>query len=123
MKSLKRRGITATTALTAAVFVVGAFGATSASASAPSTTATKAAAISCAGGNYVKAHESVKIRKSMKVNSTALGLLPKGKKAKLLKCQVDLAGTYSLCGWKDDNRWHHVNYRGIKGYVPLACVV
>ncbi|MFJ8466635.1 hypothetical protein [Streptomyces swartbergensis] len=122
MKSLKRRGLTVTTVLTTAVFVAGALGATSASASAQITT-TKASTRACAGGDYVKAHESVKIRKSKKVNSTALGLLPKGKKAKLLKCSVDLAGTYSLCGWDDDNRWHHISYRGIKGYVPLACVV
>ncbi|MFE7404455.1 hypothetical protein [Streptomyces sp. NPDC057557] len=57
------------------------------------------------------------------MNSTALGLLPKGAKAKYVTCGVKLAATYSLCGWKDDNRWSYITHRGIKGYVPLACVV
>jgi hypothetical protein len=34
-----------------------------------------------------------------------------------------IGGTYSLCGWKKDNRWEHISYRGIKGWVPLACVI
>ncbi|MFI8497427.1 hypothetical protein ACIGFK_02715 [Streptomyces sp. NPDC085524] len=69
------------------------------------------------------AHENVKIRNAAKVNATALGLLPKGAKATYAACQVSLAGTYSLCGWKGDNRWSYITYRGVKGYVPLACVV
>ncbi|MFE5863188.1 SH3 domain-containing protein [Streptomyces virginiae] len=69
------------------------------------------------------AHESVKIRKTPAVNSTDLGLLPKGAKARYVTCPVTLAENYSLCGWKDDNRWSHITYRGIKGYVPFACVV
>ncbi|MEU9418091.1 hypothetical protein [Streptomyces sp. NPDC051000] len=73
--------------------------------------------------NPATAHESVKIRKTAKVNATALGLLPKGAKATYVTCGVKLAENYSFCGWKNDNRWSYITYRGIKGYVPLACVV
>ncbi|MFF2926645.1 hypothetical protein ACFVTP_30260 [Streptomyces celluloflavus] len=73
--------------------------------------------------NPAVAHESVKIRKTTKVNALALGLLPKGAKATYVTCGVKLADNYSLCGWKNDNRWSYITYRGIKGYVPLACVV
>ncbi|MEV5877306.1 hypothetical protein AB0L75_24325 [Streptomyces sp. NPDC052101] len=84
-------------------------------------TVTQVAAESCPW--TAKAHESVRIHKDKKLNSTALGLLPKGAKPKLLKCEVSIGGTYSLCKWKDDNRWDYISYRGIKGWVPLACVV
>ncbi|MFG2667554.1 hypothetical protein ACGFY6_25345 [Streptomyces sp. NPDC048387] len=69
------------------------------------------------------AHESVKIRETAKVSATALGLLPKGAKATYAACEVSFGDDYSLCGWKGDNRWSYITYRGIRGYVPLACVV
>ncbi|MFD9605271.1 SH3 domain-containing protein [Streptomyces sp. NPDC059970] len=105
----------------AAGLILAGGGTTSAAGAAGSLTAMQAAA-GCVI-DPAKAHENVKIRKSPTVNSTALGLLPKGAKARYVTCGVKLAAAYSLCGWKDDNRWSYITYRGIKGYVPLACVV
>ncbi|MCO6004660.1 hypothetical protein NE236_06675 [Actinoallomurus purpureus] len=101
-------------------------GATSAAAVTPNHPASGTASVACEfPRKTVKAHESVKIRKTAHVKSTYLGLLPKGKRAKRVHpCAiVTIAGNYSLCGWKNDNRWDLINYRGIKGWVPLACVV
>lgn len=100
------------------ILASGTAAATTASSSGPLTQAKAGCALDPA-----VAHESVKIRKTPTVNSTDLGLLPKGAKARYVTCPVTLAENYSLCGWKNDNRWSHITYRGIKGYVPFACVV
>ena len=114
----------ASAAVIAGVVLIG--GATSATAATPNHSASGTVSAKCEfPRKTVKAHESVRIRKTAHKKSTYLGLLPKGKRAKRVKpCAiVTIAGTYSLCGWKDDNRWEHITYRGIKGWVPLACVV
>lgn len=86
-----------------------------------SASTTTRAADSCPRSD--KARESVRIHKDKKLSSTALGLLPKGAKPELLTCMTQIGGTYSLCKWQNDNRWDYISYRGIKGWVPLACVV
>ncbi|MEV0113483.1 hypothetical protein AB0H77_09575 [Streptomyces sp. NPDC050844] len=93
----------------------------SAGAAAPAAAPTGAKAAVCGKGDVVKAEESVKIRKERKLNSTAVGLFPKGAKAKWAACTVAYGQTYSLCGWENDNRWSYIDYRGTKGWVPTAC--
>jgi uncharacterized protein YgiM (DUF1202 family) len=79
----------------------------------------------------LKARESVKIRVTTSKSSTALGLLPKGAKAKVAD---DGDGHYksywgkkhNFCGSKgtiNDNEWYKVTYKGITGYVAQACML
>jgi hypothetical protein len=76
----------------------------------------------CDTGLKLWAKESVKIRKSRKLNSTALGVWPKGNTAKQASCK-DVSGQgYDLCGW-EKNLWTYVNYRGTKGWVPAGCTL
>jgi hypothetical protein len=104
-------------ALTGAVFAAG----TASAGAAEPTTARAAASAACWKGKTAQAKESVKIRKSKKLNATALGLFPKGKKGKYAGCEVSYGQTYTLCGWDKDNRWTYIEYRGTKGWVPSAC--
>ncbi|WUI03933.1 hypothetical protein OHR68_19750 [Spirillospora sp. NBC_00431] len=71
----------------------------------------------------LKSRESVKIRKSWNINSTALGLLPKGKVARS-GCITEInRGKYSLCGRQGWRTWRWVEYAGLpRGWVPYACV-
>ncbi|MFE0105439.1 hypothetical protein [Streptomyces sp. NPDC059009] len=82
-------------------------------------------AAACSGYPYEKADESVKIRKSKKASATAVGLLPKGAKAKKLKCNVQYGGYFKGCDPNAGATWHHkwwyISYKGIKGYVPALC--
>ncbi|WP_371604675.1 hypothetical protein OG345_39970 [Streptomyces sp. NBC_01220] len=71
-----------------------------ASATSAQTSATTGRAKAGCGLNPAVAHQSVKIRRTTKVNAAALGLLPKGAKVTYVTCDVKLAGNYSLCGWK-----------------------
>lgn len=74
-----------------------------------------------AGSHKVKARESVKIRKTKSLSSTALGLFPKGKAACSLK--KGKAKWYdSKCGQGSD-QFDYINYRGTKGWVPTTCIV
>ena len=68
----------------------------------------------------LKAKESVKIRKTAKLSATAVGLLPKGKKA----CFIDVAdgGKSGACFSGTEKVWNKVSYRGMKGWVPSQCV-
>ncbi|MFF9818971.1 hypothetical protein [Streptomyces sp. NPDC014006] len=100
--------------MTSAVIVAG-----PATATAQPTAAPQAA--SCFKGWTTQAKESVKIRNARKLNATALGLFPKGKKGKYASCAVEDGQKYSLCGWKNDYRWTKINYRGTVGWIPTAC--
>ncbi|MFI0452694.1 hypothetical protein [Actinomadura sp. 6N118] len=69
----------------------------------------------------LKALESVKIRKTMNINATALGLFPKGKTAKS-GCITRDGGEYKRCG-RSWPTWRWVDYPGVpRGWVPYACV-
>ncbi|MEU6824017.1 hypothetical protein ABZ921_25585 [Streptomyces atriruber] len=105
-------------AMTGAAFAAGT---ATAGAVTPDAAPTSVASKACGKGNPIKAKESVKIRKARKLNSTAVGLYPKGAKAKWAACEVKYGQTYSKCGWHNDNRWSYINYRGTKGWVPTAC--
>ncbi|MGX1562554.1 hypothetical protein [Streptomyces sp. NPDC055506] len=73
-----------------------------------------------AGGEKVKARESVKIRKAKSFSSTALGLFPKGKTACSYKNEK--AKWYSpKCGQGSD-QWDYISYSGTKGWVPTTCI-
>jgi hypothetical protein len=104
-------GMTAGTATAAA-----AHGATQTAVATKAVSAASAVSAACV---YAEAQESVKIRNSKKVNSTALGLFPKGKTA----CKVgatEEGGSYDLCGHKGKT-WMKISYRGIRGWIPYYC--
>ncbi|MEU9116900.1 hypothetical protein AB0D04_35400 [Streptomyces sp. NPDC048483] len=91
-----------------------------ATASTPGTTHTGTVATSAAAQcPVIEAKESVKIRKSKSVSSTALGLLPKHEYG----CSTGGSGSgghYNLCG-KKDAFYPEVKYKGIRGWVPATC--
>ncbi|WP_344584657.1 hypothetical protein [Streptomyces lunalinharesii] len=58
---------------------------------------------------------------SKKVGATALGLLPKGEAAKRSCDNFEKGESHHLCG-TTSSYWFFVDYKGIKGYVPSACV-
>ncbi|MFG3253818.1 SH3 domain-containing protein [Streptomyces sp. NPDC048172] len=68
----------------------------------------------------LQAKESVKIRKTGKMSSTALGLLPKGKKACFIK--EASGGKTGSCTKGTYKMWNKINYRGVKGWVPSECL-
>ncbi|MGW2224951.1 hypothetical protein [Streptomyces formicae] len=109
-------------AMTGATFAAGTV---AAGAATPEAAPTAVSSGSCPGkGMTVKAKESVKIRKTKKLSGTAVGLFPKGAKAKFTACTVSSGQTYrNLCGWDEDNRWSPIAYRGMKGWVPTACEI
>ncbi|MFI6376858.1 hypothetical protein [Streptomyces sp. NPDC050546] len=74
------------------------------------------------GNGKVKARESVKIRKSKSVSSTALGLFPKGKTACSLKNEKASKWYDDWCGQGSD-QWDYISYKGTKGWVPTTCIV
>ncbi|MEV0125177.1 hypothetical protein AB0I16_27195 [Streptomyces sp. NPDC050703] len=76
------------------------------------------------GLTNVPAKETVKIRKSAKLNATAVGQINKGRKAFLCNDGKSFTGQkYTLCG-KTSTQWLYVDpYNGnYKGYVPRACM-
>ncbi|MFE0171935.1 hypothetical protein ACFWZ2_06430 [Streptomyces sp. NPDC059002] len=109
-------------AMTGATFAAGT---AAAGAATPEAAPTAASSGTCPGkGTYVKARESVKIRKTKKLNGTAIGLFPKGAKAKFNGCFVSYGQTYhNLCTWDEDSRWSPIDYRGMKGWIPTACEI
>ncbi|MEV0112993.1 hypothetical protein AB0H77_07025 [Streptomyces sp. NPDC050844] len=107
-------------AMTGAAFAAGV---TSAGAAAPEAAPTSAVmSESCPlKGKVVKAKESVKIRKTYKLDSTALGLFPKGAKGKFAGCYLERGQQYTVCTRGSDNRWSYIDYRGTKGWIPSDC--
>ncbi|MFE0100804.1 hypothetical protein [Streptomyces sp. NPDC059009] len=97
-----------------------------ASADAPASPVAKAAKPSC-NDHFINvpAKQSVKIRKSPKVGSTALGLWPKGKKGDICNPFKPTKGQkYNLCGKKSD-KWYYGGPYGKgrpAGWVPAACL-
>lgn len=83
------------------------------------TTASVSAAEQCRTLTYV-AKESVKIRTAKRLNATALGLWPKEAKAKNTGC-IQNGENYKLCGRPTQPLWLPIDYRGTRGWVPLAC--
>ncbi|MFH8681438.1 hypothetical protein [Streptomyces lydicus] len=118
MKRKTTAGIIASAALLGTALTGGA--ATAATPTAAHTTAAAgtATAASCV---YAEAKESVKIRNAKKVSATALGLLPKGKRACITGPSAT-GGSYTLCG-EHSSYWMQVSYSGIKGWIPMMCTV
>ncbi|WKX70916.1 hypothetical protein [Streptomyces sp. XD-27] len=117
----KLASLLAVAAMTGAtLFTTGAASAGSLTPAKAPTTAAKGGA--CDKGMTLKAKESVKIRASKRLNSTARGLFPKGGLAKQAKCGDEKGQSYDLCGW-EKNLWTYLDYRGTKGWVPAGCTL
>lgn len=97
-------------------------GTVSAGAVAPAKASATVKGAACDKGMALWAKESVKIRATKKLNSTARGLWPKGKKAKQASCADSNGQGYDLCGW-EKKLWTYVNYQGTKGWVPAGCTL
>ncbi|MFG3253816.1 hypothetical protein [Streptomyces sp. NPDC048172] len=111
----------AAVAATAALVTVSLTVASPAVAEPASPSASASTTAGCGKSSFpLKAKESVKIRKSARMSATALGLLPKGKKACFLKAAE--AGKSGSCIKGTHDIWNKISYRGIKGWVPSQCV-
>ncbi|MFI0787843.1 hypothetical protein ACH4Q6_19865 [Streptomyces lydicus] len=118
MKRKTTAGIIASAALLGTALTGGAATAATPTAAHATAAAGTATAASCV---YAEAKESVKIRNAKKVSATALGLLPKGKKACITGPSAT-GGSYTLCG-EHSSYWMQVSYSGIKGWIPMMCTV
>ncbi|MEU5959496.1 hypothetical protein [Streptomyces sp. NPDC047525] len=91
----------------------------------PSAPLAAAAAPSCGNGlTNVPAKETVKVRKTAKLNGTAVGQWNKGKKGFVCNDGKSITGQkYTLCG-KTSTEWLYgiTNDTNVKGYVPRACI-
>ncbi|AZM55703.1 hypothetical protein DMA15_26525 [Streptomyces sp. WAC 01529] len=111
-------------AVTSAALVATAFTGGVAVAESPSAPKTAAAAAHDCGNGFsnVPAKESVKIRSTPRVNGTALGLWPKGKRGDLCDMAKKWSGdSYRLCG-KSSNKWYYGVYGNTRGFVPVTCI-
>ncbi|MEU4999539.1 hypothetical protein [Streptomyces sp. NPDC021622] len=83
-----------------------------------------AAAPSCLSGiTYVKALQTMNVRKSASTSGTAVGTWDKGKRGYVCNDGKPITGKwYTKCG-KTSNKWLYVRPydKNIEGYVPQYC--
>ncbi|MGI5204782.1 SH3 domain-containing protein [Spirillospora sp. CA-108201] len=107
----------------ASTFTVAGLGLSGSASATPTTTPSTATTASCK--YYMQAKDAIKIRATPNLTATALGVLPKGEK--VCSDEYRYGGKYVYTGScktkaDGDNRWDHITYKTIKGWVPTTCM-